>query len=489
MADTDFNDLAKRAGKGAVAEQLSRAKAVDASAAAARPAPVMDLGEARARKRKAAPVAVDETHHDLALGWCASRAIGDAQPVYSNGAYYVPTAGGLWVRLSHEQVQVQVAREFNGRKLCRKNSDFKQIADHIAALCEDEAFFDSAQLGVATPAGFSTIGEGGSVETEPLSLDHRQTFALDFQPEYEADAPLTDALLADAFEGDDAEAQIDLWWQCVGAALLGLMPRLQLVLLLLGRERSGKSVLQRLLERLFPPEAVGAVSPASWGHEYHVAALAGKRLNVVGELSDDAPIPAAAFKNVTGQNLVAGRHPTHRPFSFRCMAAHVFASNVLVPTTDRSEAFYRRWRVLRFTNTVPAHKVDPDLCEKIVRTEMPAILAMAFLGAQRVARAGAVRTTAAHEAVMARWRLAANPLQQFLADAEWVELDPSYKLHTPATVYEAYRRWSAAAGFRNPFGRNHFLELLESTGATRGVLIKRIESRTVVVGMRLCQVA
>jgi P4 family phage/plasmid primase-like protien len=452
---------------------------------AEREANVADLAVERSRKRKAAAEAAEATHHDLAHGWCEARAVDSFPPVYSNGAFYVPGADSLWLRISAEQVQVEVARMFNGRKLCKKNSDFKQITDHIAALAEVEGFFDEAPPGVASTAGFHVMSDTGAVETEPLTLDHRQTFALDYRPEFDGDAPLLRGVLESAFDGDDCEAQIDLWWQCVGAALFGLMPRLQLVLLMLGRERSGKSLLQRILERAFPAVAVGAVSPASWGHEYHVATLAGKRLNVVGELSDDAPIPAAAFKNVTGQNLVAGRHPTHRPFSFRCQAAHVFASNVLPPTTDRSEAFYRRWRVLRFANTVPADKVDPDLCEKIVANEMPAILAEAFLGAERVAKVGRMRTTLAHDAVLDRWRHAANPLQQFLADDEWIALDPEARTHTKTEVYETYRRWAASTGFRNPFGRNHFVDLLESTGAARGVLVKRIGSREIVVGIHL----
>jgi P4 family phage/plasmid primase-like protien len=456
---------------------------------AERDAAVADLAVERLRKHEAAKVAENATHHDLALAWCEARAIGEARPVYTNGAFYVPTPTGLWRSKTHEQVQVEVARMFNGRKLCRKNSDFKQLADHIASLCEVEGFFDAAPMGVVTPAGFHELASTGAVETAPLSLDHRQTFALDYRPEFEADAPLLVGVLESAFEGDDAKAQIDLFWQIVGAALFGLMPKLQVVALFLGRERSGKSLLQRVLELIFPPIAVGAVSPANWGHEYHVATLAGKRLNVVGELADDAPIPASSFKNVTGQNLVGARHPTHRPFSFRCQAAHVFASNVLPPTTDRSEAFYRRWRVLRFANTVPAEKVDPDLCDKIVANEMPAILAEAFLGAERVARAGRMRTTAAHESVLERWRHAANPLEQFLADDEWVEVDPGCKEHRTEEVYAAYRRWAALAGFRNPFGRNHFLDLLDSTGAGRGVLIKRIGSKNVVVGLRLLRAA
>jgi putative DNA primase/helicase len=450
-----------------------------------RSAEVADLAVARKRQREAAAEAESASHHDLALAWRDANSIDGHTPVYANGAFYLPSPDGLWRALSSEAVQVQIAQAFNGRKLCRKHSDYRQIEAHAGALCEAEGFFDEAPPGVVTPKGMHRMSAEGSVLTEQLRLDDRQTFELQWSPDDDAEGVLLDGVLDSAFEGDDRDAQVALWWELVGATLFGMLPRLQLVVLMLGRERSGKSLLQRILERAFPAAAVGAVSPASWGHEYHVATLAGKRLNVVGELADDAQIPAASFKNVTGQNLVAGRHPTHRPFSFRCQAAHWFASNVLPPTTDRSEAFYRRWRVLRFANTVPADRVDPGLCEKIVAGEMPALLAMAFRGAERVAQAGRVRTTRAHDAVLDRWRLAANPLQQFLADDEAVQIDPDAAVHRTTEVYEAYRRWASGAGFRHLLGRNHFLELLESTGAARGISIKRTATHKVVAGLRL----
>lgn len=449
---------------------------------------VADLAVARAQQRQAARAAkeaADEfTHHDVATAVRDELAIGAHVPVYSAGAFYLPNADGLWRSRSHQQMQVYVAEHYGGRKLVRKQSDFRQITEHLGALCEDEQFFESAAFGVASPAGFHRL-ESGRVLTETLELDHRQTFVLPFGPDFEAECPLLDGVLAQAFEGDDPDSQTSAWWESVGATIFGLMPRLQVVVLMLGRERSGKSLLQRVLERAFPPDAVCAVSPSAWSSDYFLATLAGKRINLVGELHDESPIPGAAFKNVTGGSLITGRHPTHRPFTFRALAAHWFASNVLPATTDRGEAFYRRWVVLRFRNTVPIDQVDPDLFDKIVAAELPALLAQAFQGAERVAAAGRIAASQAHLQVLQRWRLAANPLEQFLVDDEWVELDPDARRHGAPEVYAAYRRWSASCGFRNPFGRNHFLDLLESTGAARGVSFKRSGTRNLVVGLRL----
>jgi hypothetical protein len=221
------------------------------------PENVSDLAAARHKQRLAVAGAHaakdDATHHDMAVMVCLYLSIGDHAPVYSNGAFWLPGEDGLYRRSSHEQIYVVIAELLGGRKLCRKHSDFKQIAEQLAALIEDESFFDGAPLGVASPGGFHTLGSGGSVETVPLSLTHRQTFAVAYAPDYEAEAPLTERLLADAFAGDDPEGQVDLFWQAAGAAVLGLMPKLQLVLLMLGRERSGKSLLQRLMGARIPP--------------------------------------------------------------------------------------------------------------------------------------------------------------------------------------------------------------------------------------------
>jgi len=54
-----------------------------------------------------------------------------------------------------------------------------------------------------------------------------------------------------------------------------------------------------------------------------VQPLAGKRLNVVGEFPEDMPIPATDFKTVTGRDLLSGRDPGGRQFTFRSEAAHI----------------------------------------------------------------------------------------------------------------------------------------------------------------------
>lgn len=428
-----------------------------------------------------------KSHHDLTMEYVAAlHTRGVHEVVSEGGILWTADDRGLFVATPVHRIALAVGAMFQGEKRCQKVGDYQAIARHVLDLTEDPSYFASAPAGIATPSGFWSLGSGDTVQCEPLTPKHRQRFRLAWDPDFEAESVLFDRMLADAFAGDHPDDQRDLVDQLMGAALLGLMPRHQVVGLLYGREQSGKSSLQRIVEGMFPPDAVCAIPPQKWGHEYYVAGLAGKLLNAVGELSDDQPLPSADFKNVVGQNLVTGRDPTHRPRTFRPVAAHLFASNVLPSTTDRSDAFFRRWRVVRFVNRVDPSRVDPGLVERIVATEMPAVLAAAMRGAERVVQAGRIRTTVAHEECVARWKAAANPVLQFLADADAVECDPAADPVEPAVVFAHYRRWSADAGFRHPLGRNHFLELLDATGAAVGVARRKAsDGRFKVSGLRL----
>lgn len=435
----------------------------------------------RSQAAKLAKGTGSRTHFELAEAWLDAKAVGKHRPVYCGGQFFVPDSSGLWTALEIETAETEIARLFADEKLCRKAGDYRGIASVAAASASDPRFFECPPLGVVTPAGFHTLDADGELRVTPLQLDHRQTFRTAWSPDGACPMPLTEGMIAAALAGDDCDGQTVLLWELIGGILFGLLPRIQRAALLLGREQSGKSTLQRLIERLFPADAVSAVSPASWGREYNVAGLAGRRLNVVGELADDAPIPAAAFKNVTGLNLIEGRHPNHRPFSFVCSAAQLFASNVLPSSTDRTEAFFRRWVIVQFRNRVADGQADPDLLEKILAAEVPGILARAFDAAADVAARKGLSLTKTHEGVIAKWRAAANPVLQFLLDDQAVELDRTALDVCTKRVYEHYRRWSGAAGFRNPFGRNHFLELLDATGSQVGVSVKR----NLVRGLRL----
>ncbi|MBK9440755.1 MAG: hypothetical protein IPN53_05310 [Comamonadaceae bacterium] len=386
----------------------------------------------QAMKAHAVQTNESQTHHGYATDLLRRLTIDGFAPVgYEGTLYMVDSNTGLWVKLSMDALARQVAETHDGKDNCVRKSDYSGIAQHIIILVADEAFFKTAPVGLACPGGFYQI-QDGVINVEPLTPDHRQRVMLGVTPAV-METPLFLGFLHETFQSanpGDEEAQIGLLQEASGAIMLGIAYRYQKAFLFYEPfGRAGKGVMVTIVSALVPPEFVTAVSPFVWDREYYIASLAGRRLNVVGELPDGQPIPAAAFKTVIGCDLLTGRHPTHRPISFSNEAAHMFSSNHMVYTKDHSEAFYARWKVFEFPNSrlrlgLPQ---DPTLAQRIIANELPGIAQWALEGAMRVIRNGGYSTSVVHDRLMAQWRRSTNSLEEFVHEC-CLSGDPAFSI-------------------------------------------------------------
>ena len=257
-----------------------------------------------------------QTHHGYAENLIARLTSDGWKPVGHEGTLYVIDPGAnIWIRKDQAALEQLVAESYDDGDNCRRRADYTAIALHATSLVADDAFFAAAPVGLACPGGFYRI-VGGSIRVEPLKPGHRQRVLVDVTPSSEA-TPQFDAFLHDTFKSETEREeleQIELLQEVAGAIVLGFMHRYQKAVVLYDPYgRAGKGTFESILRHLVPASFVTAVSPFTWEQEYFAVALAGARLNVVGELPDDRAIPAAIFKSVIGGDLITGRHPTHRP--------------------------------------------------------------------------------------------------------------------------------------------------------------------------------
>ena len=396
-------------------------------------------------------------------------------PVFSLGAVYLfnrPT--GLWIPCTVDSLAIRIGREFCGNKLCRKASDYRQIASLVTALCEDETFFSEAPGGVTAGGEFYQVTKSGMVESKTVEANDRQRMCVAAKPEFDADAPLLNRLLDNALGKDGGgKAQKALLQMALGAALTCTLWRYRTVLMLFGLSSTGKSTLLEVLKRFFPADRVGATNPANWTNEYHAAALAGRSLNLVGELDGTTPIQGGTFKAVTGGDVIEARHPTHRPFPFVCTAGHIFNCNRLPPTRDKSDAFFRRWRIVEFSNSVAPGDEIIGLADRIFAEEQAAVLGWLLCGAANLAKRGSFPTTSNHDRLIQYWRAGNNSALQFLLDPEYIERygdSTTNPTLSAKEVFGLYRKWAHEVGVR-PMGRNAFYEAIAEGAGRIGVVI------------------
>jgi len=424
--------------------------------------------KARAVETDTAP-----THHGYAKDILERLTVDDWSPVGHEGSLYIADqTSGIWLRKPTESLGKLVAEAHDGKDNCKRANDYSGIAQHAISIASHNKFFAEAPVGLACPEGFFQI-VGDDISVEPLTPAHRQRVMIDVTPK-KMSTPLFDKFLHDTFmsnkDGEEAQ-QLKLVQEIAGATMVGIMHKHQKAVLFYDPfGRAGKGTLERILRGLVPAAFITAVTPFGWDKEYFVASLAGARLNVVGELSDDKPIPAATFKTVTGGDLITGRHPTHRPIMFKNEAAHLFMSNHMINTRDHSEAFFSRWLIVEFPNSRlrSGLSLDHTLADRIIENELSGIAQWALDGAVRLMRNGSFSMTAAHDRLMAQWRRSTNSLEEFIH--ECCELG-SALLSRRSEFYAAYAAWCRENG-RRPFAKGKVKDLLDHTV---GLGISRVE--------------
>jgi P4 family phage/plasmid primase-like protien len=426
-----------------------------------------------------------QTHHGYAADLIARLTVNGWHPLAHEGTLFaVEPERNIWVARPEGELVKLIAEAHDGKDNCTRCSDYKGVAQHATALAIRDGFFASAPAGVACPDGFYLIAEGDA-KVEALTPAHRQRVLLPFSPRKQS-TPLFDAFLHETFEsgheGEEAE-QVALVQEIAGAVMLGLMPRFQkAVLCYEAYGRAGKGTIVYIISQLVPKEFAAAISPFNWDKEYYLATLAGVRLNVVGELPENEPIPAASFKSVLGGDLLTGRNPAQKPISFRNEAAHLFMSNHMINSRDQSEAFFGRWLVLDFPNSRlrTGKPLDPTLAQRIVDNELPGIAHWALEGAKRLLRNNAFSQSAAHDRLMAQWRRGNSSLEQFIH--ECCEMGAEHHVRR-SKLYERYKEWCGDNG-RKPFAKGTVKDLLDHNVAL-GVTSAGLHGYEIFRGLRL----
>lgn len=416
----------------------------------------------RSVKACQAEMATAETHHGYAKSTLAQLTEDPWKPVGHHSALYVLNPDThLWDRLPADKLIRQVAEMHDAKENCCRSSDYRAIAEHAISLAADEHFFTDVPNGLACKGGFYQI-LGDELKLVPLAPEHRQRVMLNFTPA-QLPIPMFEKFLHETFEssneGEEAQ-QIVLVQEMAGAIMLGILYKYQVAVLFFEPfGRAGKGTLEKILRGLVPHDFISAVSPFKWDQDYHVATLAGKRLNVVGELPEQQAIPASAFKSVLGCDLVTGRHPTHRPITFSNEAAHLFMSNHLITTKDQSEAFFARWKIIEFPNSRlrSGLPLDKNLAERIIDNELPGIAYWALEGAMRLLKNSSFSASAAHDRLMAKWRRTTNTLEEFIHESCDLAEGNTYRR---SDFYADYTAWCTENG-RRPFGKGRVKELLE----------------------------
>lgn len=251
-----------------------------------------------------------------------------------------------------------------------------------------------------------------------------------------------------------------------------------------GQPNSGKSVVAEFVGKLFDPSLVSNISLHQLGDRFSRAELAGKKVNIAGEIAGRALRDISIFKSITGGDRITGEFKGKNLFYFIPRCKLLFAGNTLPRTTeaDTTAAFANRLVVLLFNQSIPPEQQDKRLLDRLW-WEADSIVTLALHAMQDLMERNFVFTLPGDSgAFLASFANRSNVLSDFLE--ECCILSPEARVFN-VDLFASFVDYCARNGLE-ALSRSRFYDLLSGVP---GVYAKRIrigkENRQGHVGIAL----
>jgi P4 family phage/plasmid primase-like protien len=153
-----------------------------------------------------------------------------------------------------------------------------------------------------------------------------------------------------------------------------------------GGGSNGKGVLIKLIEAL-----LGAVNCSHRSlqdmdkNRFALANLYGKHVNTFADLKSLKLSETGNFKMLVSGDSITGEHKFGQPFAFRNYAKLIFSANEIPESDDKSDAFYRRWRIFHFDKVFQKGAEETKRIKKLTTPEeLSGLLNLALIGLKQL---------------------------------------------------------------------------------------------------------
>ena len=228
----------------------------------------------------------------------------------------------------------------------------------------------------------------------------------------------------------------------IGYTLTGTT-KLQVGTLWVGAGSNGKSLLLNVVCALHEQSVAVRLDKLAG---FDLAVLVGASLAFCDE-TPKSKINQQALKSLISGGAVQVEPKYGKPFKYRPTAKFIICSNHLPSATDHSVGWWRRLHIVEWNQQIKGPKVIYDLDQKIIQTELDAVLDWALLGLQRLLarKAFAVPQVMAHakqDAIQS-----SNTVISWTQDAGVALSKLPSQMVSKADLYERYRDYCQQHGF------------------------------------------
>ncbi len=231
--------------------------------------------------------------------------------------------------------------------------------------------------------------------------------------------------------------------------------KLEKCLFLYGTGANGKSVFFDIKTALFGSENITSFSLNNLNEEHNRALMNNKLLNYSSELGGKKAIDSDLFKKLVSGEPVQCRLKYGNPFFAVRYAKLMFNCNELPRDVEFTNAFFRRFLIIPFTETIPESEQDSELASKIINNELSGVFNWILDGLNRLLKQKRFTESEVVQKISKDFREQSDSVQMFINDQNYQKSSIDYV--SLKDLFNEYKQFCLDDGFRfmnkSKFGR------------------------------------
>ena len=287
------------------------------------------------------------------------------------------------------------------------------------------------------------------------------TYKLPFDYDPEANCPRFEAYLNRVLPDEESQKVLAEYLGYVFIKNGSMILKEEKALILYGTGANGKSVFFEIVNALIGSENISNYSLQSLTNDngYYRAKLANRLVNYASEINGS--LEASIFKQLVSGEPVEARLPYGEPFTLTEYAKLIFNCNELPKDVENSHAFFRRFLIIPFNQTIPESEQDKQLSFKIIDEELSGVFNWVLRGLRRLTEQNKFSQCEAAREALEQYKIESNSVRLFLDENGYKSSPTNYRLSKD--LYIDYKIFCNEDGMK-PFNKKNFNKQLKSMG-------------------------
>lgn len=345
--------------------------------------------------------------------------------------FYFDKNTGLWA--SSGEVFVKELAQLKLGQFTRRHYIEEVLSFIKNSTLQDREIFDEPPFLIPVQNGILNINE---MELYTFSSNYHFLAKLPVNYDSHAKCPATEKFLSEIVPQESVMLLLEVIGYCLYREY-----NIQKAVMLIGDGENGKSTYLKVIEKLLGKNNISSVSLTDLeNNRFASSRLYCKYANIYADLPDQALNQTGKFKMLTGGDNIEAEKKFMDSFNFTNFAKLIFSCNKLPMKNDDTDAFYRRWVIIRFPYSFEG-KADKNLLTRIsTPEELSGLLNLALSSLKELLKRGDFSLSKSTEEMRDEYMRLSDSVGAFCLDLIEVAPDEHVKKEKLYVEYAAYCR-------------------------------------------------